>query len=64
MDGEESDETRELHREQAKKERAEREAAEADPTTAGTATHDRRAAKAAYLRQKLEERAKTERESD
>lgn len=60
----ESDETRELRREQALRETRERELAEKDPTEAGTQTHDRRAAKAEYLKQKLAERERSERDAD
>jgi len=55
--------TDELHRRQAEREDAEREYAEADETDEGTATHERRADKAAYLREKLEERAESERQA-
>jgi hypothetical protein len=57
----EPDETQELLIEQADRERAERRAAEEEPTDPGTATHDRRADKAAYLKRKLAERAESER---
>jgi hypothetical protein len=56
--------TQELRLEQLRREAKEREAAERDETDAGTSQHDARAAKAAYLRAKLEERAKAEREAD
>lgn len=56
--------TEELRIEQVQRERAEREAAELDPTEEGTATHERRADKHAYLEEKLAERARSERESE
>ena len=56
--------TRELRLEQLRKETAEREAAEQGVTEDDTGTHDARAAKAAYLRKKLEERAEAERQPD
>ena len=49
---------------QAEREAAERAMASDDPTEAGTAQHDRRADKAAYLKEKLAERAESEREAD
>jgi hypothetical protein len=52
-----------LHRIQAREETREHELAERDETSAGTAQHERRAAKHAYLKQKLEERARSEREA-
>lgn len=55
--------TEELEIEQADRVTAERKMAEDEPTDAGTAVHDRRADKAAYLKQKLAERAESERES-
>lgn len=57
----EPERTEELEIEQADRETSEREMAEQDPTEAGTAVHDRRAEKAAYLKQKLAERAESER---
>ncbi|MEO7197128.1 MAG: hypothetical protein ABIZ50_01505 [Solirubrobacterales bacterium] len=59
--GEDADRTEELEVEQGDRESAERRMADEDPTEAGTATHDRRADKAAYLKEKLAERAKNER---
>ena len=56
--------TRELRLEQERRERSEREAAERGQTEDDTGTHDARAAKAAYLRKKLEERAEAERKAD
>jgi hypothetical protein len=60
---EEDPTTRELRLEQLRKEVDEREAAEKGHTDDDTGTHDARAAKAAYLRKKLEERAESERQS-
>jgi hypothetical protein len=55
--------TEELKIQQRKRELEERErAAEAD-TDEGTGSHQRRADKAAYLREKLEERERAEREN-
>ena len=56
--------TRELRVKQLQKELEERKAAEAGQTEDETGTHDARAAKAAYLRKKLEERAEAEREAE
>jgi hypothetical protein len=58
---EEDPTTRELRLKQAQKEQEEREAAAHGYTEEDTGTHDARAAKAAYLRRKLEERAEAER---
>ena len=55
--------TEELEAQQAGRETSERRLADADPTDAGTATHERRADKAAYLKEKLAERAESEREA-
>ncbi len=55
--------TQELRLEQLKREARERGRADEDPTDEGTEQHDRRADKAEYLRRKLEERARAERES-
>ena len=60
---EEDPTTRELRLEQERKEQEEREAAEHGHTEEDTGTHDARAAKAAYLRRKLEERAEAERKA-
>jgi hypothetical protein len=60
----ESEQTREMRIVQADREARERELAEKDPTEAGTQTHDRRAAKAEYLKQKLAERERSERDAD
>ena len=59
-----ADETEELEIKQADRETAERSMAEDDPTDAGTAVHDRRADKAAYLKEKLAERAESERKAE
>ena len=56
-----ADETEEMKIEQADRETAERSMAEDDPTDAGTAVHDRRADKAAYLKEKLAQREESER---
>jgi hypothetical protein len=56
-----ADKTEEMEIQQADRETAERSMADEDPTEAGTAVHDRRADKAAYLKQKLAERAESER---
>jgi hypothetical protein len=58
---EEDPTTRELRLEQERKEQEERDAAERGQTEDDTGTHDARAAKAAYLKKKLEERAEAER---
>lgn len=54
--------TRELRLKQLERELEERKAAERGYTEDDTGTHDARAARAAYLRSKLEERAEAERE--
>ena len=54
--------TEELRVEQSEREQAERASEEEAPTEEDTETHRRRADKAAYLREKLEERAESERE--
>lgn len=56
--------TQELRVRQAEREREEREKAEESSTIHETGQHDVRAAKAAYLKAKLEERARAEREKD
>ncbi len=61
---EEDPTTQELRVEQLKREQAEREAAEEGATPDDTEQHERRADKASYLREKLEERARAERETD
>jgi hypothetical protein len=60
---EEDPTTRELRVKQLQKELEERKAAEHGQTEDDTGTHDARAAKAAYLRKKLEERARAERDA-
>ena len=59
---EEKDSTEELERAQAERERAERDQAAAADEEPETRTHERRADKAAYLRDKLEERKRSEEE--
>ncbi len=63
MSSDEDPTTRELRLKQAQIEQDERDAAEQGHTEEDTGTHDARAAKAAYLRKKLEERADAERKS-
>jgi hypothetical protein len=53
--------TQELRLDQLQREQAEREAAEHGVTPDDTGQHEARAAKAGYLREKLEERAEAER---
>lgn len=53
--------TEELRLDQLKRERAERSAAAHGETPDDTDQHEARAAKAGYLREKLEERAESER---
>jgi hypothetical protein len=53
--------TQELRLDQLKRERAELEAVERGEDPDDTAQHEARAAKAGYLREKLEERAEAER---
>jgi hypothetical protein len=53
--------TQELRREQTERESKERGEAEQTELDEDTAQHERRADKAAYLREKLEERADAER---
>jgi hypothetical protein len=53
--------TQELRLDQLKREKDEREAAEQGVTPDDTGQHEARAAKAGYLREKLEERAEAER---
>ena len=52
--------TEELRIEQRQRERTEREQAEQSPEPAEERAHRRRADRAAYLREKLDERAKSE----
>jgi hypothetical protein len=56
--------TEELRVRQARREEEERRQADDEPTMDGTEKHARRADKADYLRQKLEERARAEREAE
>jgi len=60
---EEDPTTQELKLEQLQRREEERRMAEEDPTEEGTGQHEARAAKADYLREKLEERARAEREA-
>jgi hypothetical protein len=53
--------TQELRLEQLRREEAERDRAERSPDPDDTNQHQARAAKASYLREKLEERAAAER---
>jgi hypothetical protein len=55
--------TEELRLRQAEREAAERRLADEAPDEDETAQHQRRADKARYLQEKLEERAKSEREA-
>ena len=64
MTTEEDPTTRELRLEQEQREQEEREAAARGHTEDDTGTHDARAAKAGYLKKKLEERAEAERRAD
>jgi hypothetical protein len=57
-------ETEELKAEQGEREESERRLAEEEATEDGTAVHERRAEKHAYLKEKLEERAESEREAE
>jgi hypothetical protein len=52
--------TEEMRLEQIQRERREREQAEDSPEPAEAQTHERRAERAAYLREKLGERARSE----
>ena len=63
MSGEEDPTTRELRVKQLERELEERKAAEHGHTEHETGQHDARAAKAAYLRRKLDERAEAERQA-
>jgi len=60
----EEPETRELREAQARREREEGRLAHAALDEEESSQHERRAEKARYLRQKLEERAASEREAD
>jgi hypothetical protein len=53
--------TQELRLDQLRREKAERERADRSPDPDDTDQHEARAAKAGYLREKLEERAEAER---
>lgn len=64
MEGEEDIETRALRRQQAEIADAAREGVEKASTDEEADAMDRRAEKAEYLKEKLEERAKAEREKD
>ena len=55
--------TEEMHVEQLDRESVERERAEQAPEPAEQRTHERRAERAAYLREKLGERAASEEEA-
>jgi hypothetical protein len=55
--------TEEMRVEQIQRERSEREQAEKAPESAEETTHRRRADRAAYLKSKLDERAKSEEEA-
>lgn len=55
--------TEELRAEQLLRERLERRAADADPDPDASDQHAARADKAAYLRERLEQRARAEREA-
>ena len=54
--------TEELRAVQAEREETERNLAETAPDEPAERTHDRRAERAAYLREKLDEQAESERE--
>ena len=60
---EEDPTTQELRIEQLKREHGERERADQGVTPDDTEQHERRADKASYLREKLEERAEAERQA-
>ena len=64
MDGEEDIETKALRRQQAEIADAEREHAEEASTGEEADAAERRADKAEYLKQKLEERAEAEKNAD
>jgi hypothetical protein len=61
---EEDIETRALRRAQAEREETERREAESTPLEDEAEAHTRRADKAEYLKEKLEERAESERDAD
>jgi hypothetical protein len=56
--------TQELRLEQLQREAEERDRADASPVEDEAEQHERRAEKAGYLREKLEERAESEREAN
>lgn len=56
--------TEELKLEQLQRETHERRLADEEPNEEATATHERRADKHAYLKEKLAERAESEREAE
>ena len=56
--------TEELKIEQVEREREERRLADREPSDEGTAQHQRRADKHAYLKEKLAERAESERRAE
>jgi hypothetical protein len=60
---EEDPTTQELRVRQARRQEEERRQADEEPTMDGTEKHARRADKADYLKRKLEERARSEREA-
>jgi hypothetical protein len=64
VDGEPDPTTEKLRVQQQAREEREREKAERSGQDDETAQHKRRADKAAYLREKLEERERSEREAD
>jgi hypothetical protein len=61
---EEDPTTQEMRIKQRQREGVERESAEESPLEDDTAQHESRANKASYLAEKLEERARAEREAD
>ena len=63
-EGEDDPSTEELRIVQGAREDSERQAAEHSDSENETAQHDRRAEKSAYLKAKLEEREKAEREAE
>lgn len=64
MSPEEDPTTQELRLDQLQREATEHDRAEASPDPDEAEQHERRAEKAGYLREKLEERAEAEREAD
>lgn len=61
MEKDPTSETQELKLSQLRRESAERRAEEQEPSPEGVEKHGRRAEKAAYLKEKLDERAEAER---